>query len=44
MPLIVKPISANLTTDKDFLGKSVLFYSHVGSLLYHLRRELEAED
>lgn len=22
MPLIVRPISANLTTDKDFLGKS----------------------
>lgn len=25
MPLIVKPVSANLVSDKDFLGKSVTY-------------------
>lgn len=33
MPLIVKPISATLTTDKDFLGKAVTININLGSLL-----------
>ena len=44
MPLIVKPISAQLTKDGDFFGKAVQKYRFVGSLLRLHGWPVEAKD
>ena len=45
MPIIVKPISANLTKDADGFGKAVLSYLiYIGPLLSNLDRARKTED
>lgn len=43
MPLIVKPISANLVKDFDLLGKSVFNYHYTGPLRHYFRWKLKAK-
>lgn len=46
MPLIVKPISAILTTDKDTFGKSVmfLFYTRTPIVLFLLETKNKGQE
>lgn len=44
MPLIVRPISANIVKDADFFDKAVIFILILGSLLHYQSRKLETAD
>ena len=44
MVLIIKPISAQLVTDKDMFGKSVILCPNSGSLRCRHDRQLKAKN
>ena len=44
MPIIIKPISANLTKDADGFGKAVLHPLSLGPLLRSLYRARKTKD
>lgn len=45
MVFIIKPVSAQLTKDKDWIGKSViLYFNYKGSLLCSYHWSVETED